>query len=219
MKNAMINKQFNSWTVLKQIDYAKPGLWYECMCVCGNIYIKKGTELRAGKGKQCRPCQYRVLYDPLIDIGKIFGSWTIVKYLGIHRKLKHFETRCKCGTIGKHALADLKSNKSTMCTNCHNQLNAIKNTKHGLHGTPLYKVWSSMLSRCRNPSDSAFKWYGKRGIQVCERWNNFENFLADMGERPDGLTLDRIDNDGNYTPENCRWVDHKTNCQNRIKRN
>jgi hypothetical protein len=75
-----------------------------------------------------------------------------------------------------------------------------------------------MLARCTNSNNAAFKWYGNRGIKVCDRWQDFKNFYVDMGARPDGLTLDRINNDGDYHPDNCRWVSHKINCQNRVKR-
>lgn len=79
-----------------------------------------------------------------------------------------------------------------------------------------YPVWRAMRRRCSDPGDISFCRYGARGIKVCERWDeSFENFITDMGDRPAGYDLDRIDNDGNYEPGNCRWVSHKENCRNR----
>ena len=80
-----------------------------------------------------------------------------------------------------------------------------------------YAVWDDMLQRCTNPKSQMYKLYGERGISVCDEWQDFRNFLRDMGEKPPGLSLDRIDNDGNYESGNCRWTDMKT--QNRNRRN
>lgn len=149
------------------------------------------------------------------SIGQRFHSWTILGEAFRKGRSKSYLCRCDCGVEKPVDHWSLKSGMSKSCGT-----HAGRNNKHITHGrsdTRLYRLWMMMRDRCRNPKNHAYLDYGGRGIEVCERWHKFENFYADMGERPAGLTLDRINNDGNYEPGNCRWATRAQ--QGRNKRN
>jgi hypothetical protein len=118
------------------------------------------------------------------------------------------QVRCLCGVVKEIYKDNLPRTLSCGCLNRQNK------TKHGQHQSPTYKSWQMMLDRCRNPKNPAYKYYGSRGIQVCERWLTFDNFFADMGHRPEGKTINRIKNDGNYEPDNCNWATRSEQMEN-----
>jgi hypothetical protein len=152
---------------------------------------------------------------PLQDLtGRTFGRLTVLSFshtrAGQRRPVRYWLCKCVCGGKTRVAHSDLLFLKTTSC-GC----SFIKHGhKRGNSVTTEYGAWCSMISRCRNPNAQAWRNYGGRGIQVCERWLSFENFLADMGRRPSGLELDRINNDGDYEPSNCRWTTRSENIKN-----
>jgi hypothetical protein len=90
------------------------------------------------------------------------------------------------------------------------------NQTHVMTKSRVYKIWTGMHSRCKIPSATGYKNYGGKGVSVCERWNSFENFLSDMGDAPDGMSIDRKDSTGNYEPENCKWATRKEQNRNQF---
>jgi len=138
--------------------------------------------------------------------GQKFGSWTVLS--GAERdKYNHIMwfCQCDCGTQRVVNGNSLRRGDTKSCGCLHRELmRTIKwHYKHGMTGTPTHTIWINMRQRCNNQKNTSYKNYGGRGIKVCERWNKFKNFYADMGECPKGLTIERRDNSKGYSPQNC----------------
>ncbi len=121
---------------------------------------------------------------------------------------------CVCGNKSFVRGSHLKSGTVVSC-GCHAADKARSRATHGLSRTTTHTIWKSMRARCNNKNTRGFEWYGGRGISVCEEWNSFDRFLSDMGVRPAGMSIDRIDNEKNYESGNCRWATNGEQSRNR----
>jgi hypothetical protein len=150
------------------------------------------------------------------------GLWFVTSQTRIKptgsRALQHW-CRCACGVERWVTSADIQAGRSTNCGCVRRSKVSTRNHKHGLSNTREHVNWMGMIARCENPKNKRYAKYGGRGIKVCARWReSFEAFITDMGRIPfEGAKIDRIDNDRDYEPGNCRWVTNKENCRNRPK--
>lgn len=218
--NNLVGHTFGKWNVLSLAEKTKHGdtRWL-CQCECGNERIVYGHSLKSGQSVSCG-CVPR-----LVDLtGKVFGKLTVIGYSHTRttpssQGKPYWLCQCECGRK-KVIQGCAMKNGSTVSCGCHKR-DACKQMlfKHG-HATRgpslTYQCWRAMMMRCNDPSAHTFRFYGQRGISVCERWHTFANFLEDMGLRPSRKhSIDRYpDKNGNYCKENCRWATQKQQCRN-----
>jgi hypothetical protein len=154
---------------------------------------------------------------PKIDMtGKKCGRLTVIEGAGSKRGQLRWRCKCDCGNETVAFGYDLRTGHKASC-GC---LYAERKPRltHGMTGKPTYNSWCSMRARCNNPRNQDYAGYGGRGITVCDRWNDFEAFLADMGEMPEGYSIERKDVNGNYEPSNCKWIPMAEQALNRRPR-
>lgn len=186
-----------------EFDYknSKGGRYFwKCKCVCGNIRPVERSSLTQGKTKNCG-CNRRVNHDNIV--GNRNGKFTIISFELVRDSIRHHTLctcQCDCGSVINMRLSEFNRGSRQCKECCDNKTNYTKYRA--------YTTWEAMKQRCLNENNTSYKYYGGNGISVCEKWLEFEGFFEDMGERPSGMSLDRIDPKGNYTADNCRWTTH-----------
>ena len=198
---------------------------YLCKCECGGkkiivgSKIKRGAEGKTGGVKSCGCLKKDPIGPP--KNGQMFDRLTVIEEVEpeIWGKAKRrlFKCRCECGAITVTRMTSLNNGRTRSCGCLQSDINTERATTHGMSRSNFYGVWHHMIERTTETNHPSWHNYGGRGIKVCDRWrHSFKNFRDDMfPSYKEGLQIDRRDNDGNYSPENCRWVTAKENARNK----
>lgn len=207
----LTGRAFGRLTVLRRVGHRGEYILWRCRCECGKEKDISAATLRNGNTNSCG-----CLRSPPLT-GQRFGRYTVGVRVQKGDGRAWYEVVCDCGTTKVIGAKHLRDGTVVSCGCLAAEQTRTRSTTHGCTRLPEYKVWSGLFDRCHNPKNKDYANYGGRGITVCDRWRLFENFLADMGPRPTTpgkWSIDRINNDGNYEPGNCRWTVTRVQCRN-----
>lgn len=214
--------RFGRLTAIKLHSVVNKRSMWECACDCGKIHIAALSRLRYGDTNSCGCLVHKPAHNAVDLTGQRFGRLVAIELHSVLRgKISIWRCRCDCGSACNVRISDLRSSKTKSCGCLYSESRSEINLKHGCsrvgRQTPENKIWKRMKARCHTPSDGCYYKYGARGITVCQRWrDSFPAFLEDMGPRPgQEYSIERVNNDGPYCPENCKWVTRETQSRNK----
>lgn len=206
----LTGQTFGRLTVLKRAEPdGRAGSLWLCRCSCGKEFVTRAGSLRQGHSKSCGCGMGQNLK------GERFGRLMVTGNFVKRGASRYWDCTCDCGKQTSVKSGHLTSNATRSCGCLIGDVAAVNFRTHGRSKTPEYRAWEQLRRRCMDPKCPQYPNYGGRGIAVSSRWNRFEAFFEDMGPRPIGGSVDRIDVNGNYTPENCRWATMKQQQRNR----
>lgn len=213
-KQISIGDVFSYLTVVRSARRRKGRLYWRCECVCGKFKEVSDANLKRRSVRSCG-CFYR--YPP-ISVGDIFSRLTVMRHLGKRKGLRYWLCRCQCGNTTEVWGTNLSRGLTRSCGCLRDEIHTTHGHYKNRKPTREYVSWTAMLQRCFNPNANEFERYGGRGITVCERWKkSFVNFISDLGPRPPGHSLDRIDGRNGYFPGNCKWSTPKEQANNQVR--